>query len=109
MAGLDAPDPAAILGMWAAGVAGAGAVVSRWRIVGGGFIRLASAVGLLLGGGAWLAGGGAAAGIGLAALAVSLVAARHPAAAAVGSAPPPPFICWLRRGPRAGCSPSPGR
>lgn len=84
MAGLDAPDPAAILGMWAAGVAGAAAVVSLWRIVGAGFIRLAAGVGLLLGGAAWLAGGGVAAGIGLVALAASLAVARQSAAAAAG-------------------------
>lgn len=42
-------SPFVVLAMWAAGVSGALAAVARWRIVGSGFVWLASGVAALLG------------------------------------------------------------
>lgn len=49
-------DPASLLQLWAAGVAGAGALVAHWRIVGPGFLWLTSGAVVLLGGAAWFLG-----------------------------------------------------
>ena len=46
-------SPEVVLAMWAAGVAGSGAAVAYWRIVGPGFLWLTVATVVLLGGGAW--------------------------------------------------------
>lgn len=46
-------NPELVLAMWAAGVAGSGAAVAHWRIVGPGYLWLVVAVVALIGGGAW--------------------------------------------------------
>ena len=46
-------SPEVVLAMWAAGVAGSGAAVAYWRIVGPGFLWLTVATVVLVGGGAW--------------------------------------------------------
>ena len=46
-------NPAVLLTMWSAGIAGAGAVVSHWRIVGPGYLWLTAATLSLVGGTAW--------------------------------------------------------
>ena len=46
-------NPGSLLAMWAAGIAGAAAVVARWRIVGPGYLWLAVATAALVGAGAW--------------------------------------------------------
>lgn len=74
-------DPVALMAMWAAGLAAAGAVVARWKVVGPGFLWLTGGVGLLVG---LVVGFAHPLGlVGLAALAVAVVAARRvPVAAA---------------------------
>jgi hypothetical protein len=72
--------PAAVLAMWAAGLAAASAVVAWWRVVGPGFVWLSGASTLLFGVPAALAGGSgwawAAAGL----VAAGTLAGRHRAA-----------------------------
>ena len=63
-------------------MAGGAALIAAWRVVGPGFLWLASGVGLLLGGATWAAGGGAPAGIATLVLLVAAAAARRPFAAA---------------------------
>ncbi len=46
-------SPEVVLAMWAAGVAGSGAAVAYWRIVGSGYLWLIAATVLLIGGGTW--------------------------------------------------------
>lgn len=46
-------NPGSLLAMWAAGITGAGALVTRWRIVGPGYLWLAVTVAGLVGAGAW--------------------------------------------------------
>ena len=46
-------SPEVILAMWAAGVAGSGAAVAYWRIVGSGYLWLVAATVVLIGGAAW--------------------------------------------------------
>ncbi|WP_420613645.1 hypothetical protein [Candidatus Spongiisocius sp.] len=46
-------SPEVVLAMWAAGVAGSGAAVAYWRIVGRGYLWLVAATVVLIGGGAW--------------------------------------------------------
>ena len=46
-------NPAVLLAMWSAGIAGAGAVVVYWRIVGPGYLWLTVAAVSLIGGAAW--------------------------------------------------------
>ena len=46
-------SPEVVLAMWAAGVAGSGAAVSYWRIVGRGYMWLVAATVVLIGGAAW--------------------------------------------------------
>ena len=46
-------SPEVVLAMWSAGVAGSGAAVAYWRIVGRGYIWLVAATVVLIGGGAW--------------------------------------------------------
>ncbi|MCY3580932.1 MAG: hypothetical protein OXG89_03605 [bacterium] len=46
-------SPETVMGMWAAGVAGTGALVVYWKVVGGGYTVLVAATVVLLGGGAW--------------------------------------------------------
>ena len=52
--------PEVLLAMWAAGVAGSGAVVAHWRIVGPGYLWLVAACVVLIGGSAWYFDPGAA-------------------------------------------------
>lgn len=86
--------PALILAMWAAGIAGGGAVVAYWAIVGPGFSWLTAAIVVVVGGAAAMAGGSfpgavaimAALGAGLAARNRRLAAALF-ALAAVGFIP----------------------
>ena len=52
-------SPEVVLAMWAAGVAGSGAAVAYWRIVGPGYLWLIAATVLLIGGAAWYFGRGA--------------------------------------------------
>ncbi|MDE0351826.1 MAG: hypothetical protein OXM57_03975 [bacterium] len=46
-------SPEVVLAMWAAGVAGSGAAVAYWRIVGPGYLWLIAGTVLLIGGAAW--------------------------------------------------------
>lgn len=46
-------SPEVVLAMWAAGVAGSGAAVAYWRIVGPGYLWLVAAIVALIGGSAW--------------------------------------------------------
>ena len=46
-------NPGSLLAMWAAGIAGAGALVTHWRIVGPGYQWLVVATAGLVGAGAW--------------------------------------------------------
>ena len=46
-------NPGSLMAMWAAGITGAAAMVTRWRIVGPGFLWLAVATAGLVGAGAW--------------------------------------------------------
>lgn len=46
-------SPEVVLAMWAAGLAGSGAAVAYWRIVGRGYMWLVTATVVLIGGGAW--------------------------------------------------------
>ena len=47
-------NPAVLLAMWSSGIAGAGAVVAYWRIVGPGYLWLTATMVALIGGAAWL-------------------------------------------------------
>lgn len=76
-------NPTLVLATWSAGVAGGAALIAAGRVVGPGFLWLASGVGLLLGGAAWAAGGGVPAGIASVALLIAAGVARRPRAAAV--------------------------
>ena len=46
-------NPAVLLAMWSAGIAGAGALVAYWRIVGPGYLWLTAGTIGLVGGTAW--------------------------------------------------------
>jgi hypothetical protein len=46
-------SPEVVLAMWAAGVAGSGAAVAHWRIVGPGYLWLVAGTVALIGGAAW--------------------------------------------------------
>lgn len=72
-----------ILAAWAAGLAGAAAVVSVWRIVGPGFLWLAAFTAALFGLPALFIDIGAPAAVGALALLAAAVLARHPTRAAV--------------------------
>ena len=75
-------DPASLMAIWAAGVAGAGAAVARWRIVGPGFLLLSSGTAALLGGAAWFFEPGPVMSLGFLAGVGGGLAARKPPAAA---------------------------
>ena len=76
-------NPGLLLAMWAAGTAGAAAVVARWRIVGPGYLWLAVAVTSLVGAGVWVFDPGpVAAAAWLTGLGAGLVA-RRPTMAAI--------------------------
>ena len=81
-------SPGLLLSVWAAGVAGAGAVTAWWRIVGRGYHRLGAAVALLIGGGAWYFDPHPLVILGAAAAAAGLAVGRFPAwtAASQGAA-----------------------
>lgn len=81
-------SPALVLGMWSAGIAGGGAVVALWRVVGPGYTWLTAAVAVLFGAGAAAAGGGgiAWAGVVLAVAAALLARVSTGAAIAFGAA-----------------------
>lgn len=70
--------PALILAMWTAGIAGGGAVVAYWAIVGPGFSWLTAAIVVILGGVTAFAGGSLLGAVAtLAALGAGLAAARN--------------------------------
>ncbi len=74
--------PSLVLALWAAGVAGGGAAVVWWRVVGPGYTWLVSGVVVVLAGSAGAAGAGPGAWVGLAAGLVAAAAARYPQLAA---------------------------
>ncbi len=81
-------SPSLVLSMWAAGLAGAVAVVAWWRVVGPGYVWLGAGVVLALGVPAALAGAGPWSLAGCLLAAAGLAAGRAPAlaAAALGAA-----------------------
>ncbi|MDE0370533.1 MAG: hypothetical protein OXI84_10380 [bacterium] len=80
-------SPEVVLAMWAAGVAGSGAAVAYWRIVGRGYLWLVAATVVLIGGGAWYFDPGAlaAAAVVVGACAALVAGNRWAATIALGS------------------------
>lgn len=75
--------PSLVLSMWTAGLAGAGAAVAWWRIVGPGYTWLVAGTIAAFGAFAMAAGGGLGAAVGIiGAIAAGLLARRPPMAAA---------------------------
>lgn len=74
--------PALVLSTWTAGLAGAGAVIAWWKVVGRGYTWLTSGVLLLFGGFALASGRGVGAAVGVAAAAAGGLLAGNAAMAA---------------------------
>jgi len=91
-------SPALVLAIWAAGLAGGGAAVAGWKVVGPGYVWLTAGVTAGLGVFVAVAGGGAWAALGVAAAIAAGGLARHPNGAVAAfalSALSFVFVGWL--------------